>query len=199
MSSGQSITSCPQESTFKDFISAYIIQQLRKYGHKQHADRLAVNLQPPSELTYKLVQKISNQLAEEKKEQLEDICYEMQITPEDLQDTFETISKEMFHNSIKWGRVVTFIAFTGALAVYCAEYKLLDQLTSIIDMAHSFTQTNLIQWIKDNDGWTGFVKHFSDQEIDIASYVPQLLIGMSLTALTITGGILAFKRKLFLS
>ena len=184
-------------STFKNFINSYIVQQLKKYGYKKYAEKIAVNLEPPTELSYKLVQKISNQLAEEKKEQLEEICYEMQITSNELQDTFETISKEMFYDNIMWGRIVTFIAFTGALSVYCVQNQLAEQVPNIMEWAESFVQANLIQWIINNGGWTAFVKHFSDQEINMSAYVPQFLLGMGITALTLTGGILAFKRKLF--
>ena len=184
------------DCTLVNFLKSYIIEQLKKYGYSQLASKIAINIQPPSDVAHKIVQKISNQLAEEKKEQLEDICFELQISKETLRDTFDAISNEMFHDSIKWGRLVTFIAFSGALAVYCAEHGLSDQVTNIMQWTDAFLQERLMKWIISNGGWNGFVKHFDDQEIDLSAYAPKFIIGMSMAALALAGGLFAYKRKL---
>jgi hypothetical protein len=186
-------SSIETQQAFSNFTRYYITQQLRKYGYKRAAGSISANMQPPSDLSYKLMQKISNQLAEEKKEQLDEVCFDLQLNRSNLQDTFEALSGELFHDRIIWGRIVTFIAFTGALAVYCAENNLEDQVQCITEWAGSFIQTNLATWMANNGGWPAFVKHFTDQEIN--TFIPTFLIGMGLTALTITGGLFALKRK----
>lgn len=178
---------------------SYIIEQLKRYGYKNLAATIGNRIQPPSDISHKIVKKISNQLAEEKKEQLEDICFELQLTADTLNDTFDTISLELFRDGIKWGRVVTFIAFTGALAVYCAEHSLVDQVANIMSWTESFIHQHLLNWITSSGGWSAFLKHFSDQEVNLNALVPAFIIGMGATALAVAGGLFMFKRKHLLS
>lgn len=175
---------------------SYIIEQLIKYGQKQLANALTCQLQPPTDVTQKIIKKISNQLAEEQKEQLEEICFELHLTEDTVSDTFDAISLELFRDGIKWGRIVTYIAFTGAFAVYCAEHNLKTHVTIVMNKTESFIGTYLHKWIDESGGGQAFVKHFDEQEISVISYLPTLVFGMGVTALTIASGFIFFRQKL---
>ena len=179
----------------KTLSQSYIVEQLRQNGHKSLAASLSKDQLTISEEMHKIVKRISNQLAQEKKEQMEDICFELQLTKETLTETFDGISQELFKDGIKWGRIVTFIAFSGAMAVYCAQNSLGDEVSSVMRQTGSFIQDNLHQWMLNNDGWCGFVRHFDEQDINLNFFVPAFFIGLGMTALAVAGSVLAFKRK----
>lgn len=174
---------------------SYIIEQLRQNGHKTLAGNLSQNLLTPLDAMEKIVKRISNQLAQEKKEQMEDICFELQLTKDTLSETFDGISQQLFSDGINWGRIITFIAFSGAMAVYCAEHSLSDQVSNVMTLTETFIHNNLSQWIIKSGGWSSFVRHFDDQDINLNFFVPAFFVGLGLTALAVASSVLAFKRR----
>ena len=179
------------EQKLRNFARAYIIGQLKRHGHHQLVKQLR-SFQPPSDRAAKCLEIITNQLAEERREQLEEMCFELQITKETLKETFDTISDEMFHDSVNWGRVVTFIAFSGALANYCADHGLKGEVENIIDWTEEFVHDRLMQWIMQSGGWEAFITHFQEKSERLCSL--KLLVGVSMAALAVAGGLMMVRR-----
>ena len=186
-----------EKEELRIFAKAYAIDQLRKNGYSSMADRLT-DFRLNGTLAQHLINKIADRFADERREQLEEICFELQITADTLQETFQAVSEEMFRSSIKWGRIVSFIAFSGALAVYCASHKMESKVEDVLKWTENFIFDRLSTWISSNGGWEGLVNHFVGQETSLTSYIPNVFIGVGLTALAIAGGLLAYKKKLIL-
>lgn len=185
------------EEDLCNFARCYIADQLKRNGHSKLADTLST-FETVGNVFHRLINKIASQLAEERKEQLEEMCFELQISGETLQDTFDAISKEMFRNDIKWGRIVSFIAFSGALAVYCAENSMETFVSKVLKWTESFIEVNLLQWMISEGGWNSFVKHFDDQEKTFPASISNIFMGFGVAALAIGGGFLAFKKRILM-
>ena len=183
------------EQKVRNFARAYIIGQLERHGHYQLVKQLR-SFQPPSDTAAKCLEMIANQLAEERREQLEEICFELQISKETLKETFDTIADEMFHDSVKWGRIVTFIAFAGALADYCADHGLGEEVENIIDWTEEFVHDHLMQWIMQSGGWEAFITHFQENKVSLCP--SKLLVGVSMAMLAVTGGLMMLRRLFWL-
>ena len=176
------------------FAKAYAVEQLKKKGYSLLADRVT-DFKMQGTMVQHLINKITERFANERREQLEEICFELQITSETLQETYHIITNEIFRNDIKWGRIVSFIAFSGALALYCAEHSMQNNVGEILQWTEDFVVERLSTWIASNGGWNGLVDHFIGQESSLASVVPNVFMGVGLATLAIAGGFLAYKKK----
>ena len=182
------------------FAKSYAIEQLRKNGYTSLAGSVTANFKTHSKMIEHLVNKITNRFADERKEQLEEICFELQISSENLQETFQTISDEMFRNNINWSRIVSFIAFSGALTLYCAEHNMQSRVPDVLRWIEDFVVERLSMWISSNGGWTGLVDHLAaGQEGLMTSLIPNIFMGAGLAAVAIAGGLLAYKKKILLN
>lgn len=176
----------------RNFARAYIVDQLTRHGHARVAAELGC-FEIPSDAALSCLQKIADQVAEERREQLEEICFELQISKDNIKETFDTMVDEIFADEIKWGRIVTFIAFSGALAGYCADHSLRDLIQSIIDWTESVMQKQLAGWISSHGGWDAFIDHF---DVPRSSYyIPRLFMGVGLATLAVLGGLVMFRNK----
>ena len=179
------------------FAKAYAVEQLKKNGYNLLADRVT-DFKLQGTIVHQLINKITEKFASERREQLEEICFELQITSETLQETFQTITSEIFRSDIKWGRIVSFIAFSGAVTLYCAEHDMQSKVNDVLQWAEELVVERLSNWISSNGGWDGLVDHFVGQETLVTSVGPNVFVGVGLAALAIAGGLLAYKKKLLL-
>lgn len=194
-SGGRRVSIVVAEQKVQNFARAYIIGQLERRGHNSLVERLVGSYRPPSDRAAKCLNMIATQLAEERREQLEEICFDLQITKETLKETFDTIADEMFNDSVKWGRIVTFIAFTGALAEYCADHGLEEEVEKIIEWTEEFVHERLMGWIARSGGWEGFIGHFQENNVCLSQ--PKLMaVGMTMAALAVAGGMFMVSRLL---
>ena len=161
---GRRVSIATAEQKVRNFARAYIIGQLEYHGHIHLVKQLGP-FQPPSDVAAKCLDIIATQLAEERREQLDEICFDLQITKETLKASFDTIADEMFNDSIKWGRIVTFIAFAGALANYCAENELQEEVGDLIDWTEEFVHERLMPWVSQSGGWEAFIAHFHENRL----------------------------------
>ena len=90
----------------------------------------------------------------------EDMCGQMNITPDTVYTTFIGIVHNVYSDGITWGRVVAVFAFGGALAVHCVEKEMPDIVDSIVDWVATYVDSDLEPWITENGGWSYFVEFF---------------------------------------
>lgn len=176
----------------RNFARAYIVDQLKRRGHARVATELG-SFEIPCDAALSCLQKIADQVAEERREQLEEICFELQIGKDNVKETFDTMVDEIFADEIKWGRIVTFIAFSGALSGYCADHRLKDLIQNIIEWTESVMQNQLAGWITSNGGWEAFLDHFDTARS--SCYLPRLFMGVGLATLAVVGGLIMFRNK----
>lgn len=176
----------------RNFARAYIVDQLKRHGHARAATELG-SFEIPSDVALSCLHKIADQVAQERREQLEEICFELQISKDNVKETFDTMVDEIFADEIKWGRIVTFIAFSGALAGYCADHRLKDLIQNIIQWTESVMQNQLAGWITSHGGWEAFLDHFDTARS--SCYFPRLFMGVGLATLAVLGGLIMFRNK----
>lgn len=181
------------------FAKAYAVNQLRRNGYTTLAESV-IDFKLEGKTLSHIINKITSQFANERQEQLEDICFELQITEAKLKDTFQTISDELFRDEIKWGRIVSFVAFSGALVLYCAEHGMQSKVQNLLEWIDQYVTDNLSPWISLNGGCQGLVDHFISQEASLPySLIPNIFMGFGVASLAVAaGGLLAYKKKLLL-
>ncbi len=177
------------------FAKVYAVEQLRRNGYDLLANRVT-DFKVQGTMIHQLINKITDRFANERREQLEEICFELQITSESLQETFQTITSEIFRSDIKWGRIVSFIAFSGAVSLYCAEHDMQSKVNDVLQWTEDLVAEKLSDWISSNGGWDGLVNHFVGQGTLRTTVGPNVFMGVGLAALAIAGGLLAYKKKL---
>lgn len=189
----------PDDIAISTFAKAYAVKQLKRNGYTALADSVT-DFKIEGKAISQIINKITSQFANEKQEQLEDICFELQITESKLKETFHTISDELFRNDIKWGRIVSFVAFSGALVLYCAENGMQSKVPELLDWIEQYVVDNLTSWISLNGGCQGLVEHFVSQEASLPySLIPNIFMGFGVASLAVAaGGLLAYKKKLLL-
>ena len=179
----------------KNFARIYILSQLRKNNFNDLADELSKFEQPEDECHRHALQMIANQLADERQDQFREILYRLQLNDENLQETYDTVVREIFSDGVHWGRILAFVVFSGSAAVYCAEHHMKPRVRDIVNWTEVAFQSQLWQWIVEKGGWRAFVHHFDDGawKVELTS----LLTGAGLVAAAIAGGMFLLK-KLFL-
>ena len=176
---------------FRRFTRAYIISQLRKHNFDTIADK-HVLLEETDDSSQLLLHHLAGNLADERQRQFEDILDRLQLTNDNLSETYQTIVTEIFRDDVNWGRVLAFLVFSGSLAVYCAQQSMEERVGEVISWTEDDMQRTVSSWIMKQGGWAAFVEHFDDSwTIEIPHY---LLAGV--VAAVLAGGIFLLK-KLF--
>ena len=189
---GTSYTDGHVNTKFRNFTRAYIINQLRKNGFEKLADQntIPVDIEDGSQ---QMLHHLAGNLAEERKRQFEDILVRLEVTNENLSETYRVIVKEMFMDGVNWGRILAFLVFSGSLAVHCARENMEGRVSEVITWTEDNVEKTISRWVVQQGGWTAFVGHFDDGSWTIEP--PHYVLAGVLTALVV-GGMYLLK-KLF--
>lgn len=180
------------KAKFCRFVRAYIVDQLRKHNFDTLADKYAFLEEYGNDGSQLMLLHLADNLAEERKRQFEDILTRLQLTNENLSETYQTIVKEMFIDGVNWGRILAFLVFAGSLAVYCAREDMEERVREVISWAEYDVEKTVSRWITQQGGWKAFVEHFDENSWTIEpNYV---LAGVA--AAVVAGGVFLLK-KLF--
>lgn len=183
------------ERHFKNLTRGYIVSQLRKYGFKRLSEEIR-DYEDSDEESLRVLHTITDQLADERQTQFDDILYRLQLTDENLEVTYHTVVTEIFRDEVNWGRIVAFLAFSGSFAVHCAQNRMGRRVHDVVQWTESQMHGRLRSWIRERGGWRAFVDHFSDGSslpvVDLSS----LLVAGGLFAAVVAGGAFLI-RKLF--
>ena len=180
--------------SMRQFARYYILNQLRKHNQSEVADRLSNPEDAVEDDLHDILHAIANQLANEREQQFEDILYHLQLTSQNLKETYMSIVSEIFRDDIHWGRIVAFIVFSGSLAVYCAEHRMEDKVKDVIDWTEEQMESRVRDWVQEKGGLQAFMDHFDDERWKVE--IPQFLMGAGLAAAVIAGGVLLIKKFL---
>ena len=175
-----------------NFARCYIVNQLRRENFEALADELS-DFEDPCDQSHLLLQTLAEHLSEERREQFEDMCYNLEVNRQNIEDIYRTIMDHLFLDDINWGRIVTFLAFSGVLAVYCAQNDMVDLVEEVIELSEQTVHSRLQGWIRSQGGWKSVIHHF-----DIATlsrfFVPIAVVVVLIAG--IVGGLLFFKKQL---
>lgn len=64
-----------------------------------------------------------------------------------------TVTKELFKCDITWGKVISFFALAGGLAVDCVRQGHYDYVQCLIEGSADIIEEELLVWLTDNGGW----------------------------------------------
>lgn len=170
------------------FARQYILEMVIRRGYKiEPAGLLQTEV---SKQTKHMIEKIALQFGDERYEEVENMCFELQITSETLKELFCTLAQELFYGTITWRRVAVFIALAGAMALYCAENGIEQGIQLIIQWTENYICKHLDKWIATNGGWKGFFDFFNEPDRNTNSF---FALGTGIAALAITSGLLLLK------
>ena len=173
----------------RSFVRVYILYQLKIHECHRVVEQLA-DLEESDEESHRAIQSIANRLADERRQQFQELLNRLQITNENLRVTYDTIVTEVFKDDIHWGRIISFLVFSGALAVYCAQHNLEARVRDVITWTECEVQNNVWIWITEHGGFRAFIEHFDDgSQISLSQFV----IGASVVAAVVAGGIMVLK------
>ena len=161
----KSDSSCRNASVnvrFRHFARAYVVDQLRKHDFEELATKHATFEEHCCDDSQRMLHHLAGNLAEERKRQFEDILNRLQLTSENLSETYRTIVKEMFVDGVNWGRILAFLVFAGSLAVFCARENMGNRVGEVISWTENDVEKTVSKWVIRQGGWAAFVDHFDD-------------------------------------
>ena len=177
---------------FRHFSRVYIISQLRKHGFNELANKHS-NCESCDDSFEQVLHHLAGNLAEERKHQFEEMLVGLRLTHDSLSETYHVIVREMFADGVNWGRILTFLVFSGSLAVFCAREKMGERVGDVIVWTENVIEKTITNWVDRQGGWTAFVDHFDDGSWTIE---PPTYIAASVIAVLVVAGLYVLK-KLF--
>ena len=146
----------PQEDlcTIKDFVRQYTATRLRENNFNRLADSLTGFANAEPSLAYGILFKKCFRLTEEKREEFEDICNQLNIDGHNLEEMYHRIVIQIFSDVINFGRILAFTVFSAELVVHCARQGREDRAIEVASWGTDIvTQRRLDQWVQDQGGW----------------------------------------------
>jgi len=87
------------------------------------------------------------------------LCSELPLTTHNARTVFFEVTRELFHDDVNFGRIVTLYAFAGKMAQHFAVSGNGDMTQRIISWVSLLVEKHC-QWLQRHGGWDGFEKHF---------------------------------------
>ena len=180
----------------RQFARYYILNQLRKHNQSEVADRLSSPEDAGEDNLHNRLHAIANQLADETGQQFKDMIYHLQLTGQNLQETYMSIVSVLFQDDIHWGRIVAFIVFSGSLAVYCAEHRMENNVKDVIHWTEEQIESSRVRdWVQEKGGLQAFMDHYDYERWKVEIPIPQFLMGVGLLATAaVIAGVLVIKK-----
>ena len=171
----------------------YILNHLRREGFGDIADQI----EPPgssNNRAYTVIERIINQLEDERAEQFVDILTGLNIDRNNLRITYNTIVTEIFSDGVHWGRIVAFLVFSGHLAIHCARNDLEEYVPDVVSWVESEMRLRIHQWVQSQGGWQAFVRHFDRMDDSWATPLTTAAVTVGMVAALVAAGFFTVKR-----
>ena len=78
---------------------------------------------------------------------------------DNLEVDFREVERRMFSAYISWGRLITFLAFSISFASYVSSRGVSGGVGSVFAWTNQALNTTLIELIRREDGWRGFIEY----------------------------------------
>ena len=151
----------PDEEKYELIVKSYFADRLQRKGfnvpgynnttaNNQHDQ--SNNNQHEIALT---LRRVGDELEARNSEFFENMCNQLNITPDTAYGTFRTIADEIFSSETNWGRVVAFLTFGSTLAIHCASrndmgFQYVDRIAGWVA---KYMLNQLDNWIQQNGNW----------------------------------------------
>eukprot|EP00118_Oscarella_pearsei_P009513 m.54964 g.54964 ORF g.54964 m.54964 type:complete len:191 (+) comp34436_c0_seq3:23-595(+) len=141
----------------------YIAHVLQKKGFKDAvpSKMLQKSRQPSAGAVFDRLRELADAFEEHNPKAFEEMSAALNINAVTVYANFVEIASDLFVDGIRWGRVVALYAFSGCLAVECVKRDLRNYVGSVSGWSSEFMTENLVEWIRANGGWEGFLKYYS--------------------------------------
>lgn len=96
---------------------------------------------------------VATRITSEHKDVFESLCSKLNVNEDNLYGNIQEVAKELFLGKTNWGRIVAFVAFSGALSSYCHQKNLAHRIPEVTESAAIFMKENLAKWISSEGGW----------------------------------------------
>lgn len=191
--------SLPAPSLFeKELIQSvprqYIVTQLVENGFSDLANKLP-HVSSPDHHVHEVVKEVAAALKDERQEQFDDMLATLALDESNLKETYNTITFEMFKGKTHWGKVITFVAFTSHIVLYCArDRKLKHKVSEIVEWADAVMDKKLHSWIEEQGGWQAFVEHCDLEQWRVS--LSTALLGLGVGVSVVASGLVFLKKCL---
>lgn len=171
----------------------YILNHLRREGFGDIADQIEP-ARTPNNRAYSVIERIVNQLEDERAQQFVDILTGLNIDRHNLRITYNTVVSEIFSDGVHWGRIVAFLVFSGHLAIHCARSDLKEYVPDVVSWAELEMRLRIHQWVQSQGGWQAFVRHFNRVDNSWVTSLSTAAVTVGMVAALFAAGFLTVRR-----
>lgn len=89
----------------------------------------------------------------------------------------ESIGRSLFkHNDVTWGKIISFLTISSAIAADCARVGQSDIIQSVVDSTFSVISEEAGPWIEKQGGWNALTDHIRPIGSDHVSFLSWLMM-----------------------
>ena len=81
-----------------------------------------------------------------------------EVNGDNIEEEFLEIQRRTFSDSISWGRIISFLAFSVSFAAYVSSRDISGGAGSVFAWTKQALNTILLEFIRKENGWKGFIK-----------------------------------------
>ncbi|KAI0982232.1 hypothetical protein GJ496_001304 [Pomphorhynchus laevis] len=88
------------------------------------------------------------------------------ISTAELRSLFFNVNDELFHDGIRWGRIVALFSFASSFGTSLSNYMGVIRSKAVICcLTNEYLQREILEWVENNGGWATFLTLFSKSGI----------------------------------
>ena len=180
-----------RDATLKEIARYYIVTVLKENSYVNLANQFPP-LKYPNQNIHRLINDICTQLVEERAEMFNEIIVSLTITNDNLEDTYKQLMTHIFQEGVNWGRIITFLVFSGRLSLHCARCGMQNRVREIIKWE---MYGRISSWVMERGGWNSFVPSYEDDSWNVS--LALFLVVTGEFAVVFASGIFLARRFLF--
>ena len=172
----------------------YIATLLKKNKYAQLANRLPP-VRDPDHSVHRLIDSICTQLERERAGQFDEIIASLAVSDENLEDTYRQLMTHVFQDGVNWGKIITFLVFSGRLSLHCARRGMQNRVPDVVGWTEDEMRERIHTWVIERGGWAAFVHHYDNESWKLS--FPSFLVVTGMFAVVLASGVFMAKRFFF--
>ena len=178
----------------KDIARHYLVTVLKENRYADLANQFPP-IRDPDQSVHGLIDGICAQLEKERARQFDEIIASLTITNDTVKDTYRQIVTHIFQDGVNWGRIITFLVFSGRLSLHCARCGMQNRVRDVVEWTEDEMRDRIHSWVMERGGWAAIVHHYDDDSWKLS--LPSFLAVTGMLAFVLASGVFMAKRFFF--
>ena len=178
----------------KDIARHYLVTVLNENRYADLANQFPP-IMDPDQSVHGLIDGICAQLEKERARQFDEIIVSLTITNDTLKDTYRQLVTHIFQDGVNWGRIITFLVFSGRLSLYCARCGMQNRVRDVVEWTEDEMRERIHSWVMERGGWAAFVRHYDDDSWKLS--LSSFLAVSGMLAIVLASGVFMAKKFFF--